>query len=212
MPDNKALVILASYCAVARPAMRNWMAANSCISATGVTCHTLAALGYSVRPVAVRFAVELPTLEVCYTAGCTDEELAGAKSVSPMSPHIDFSPGGWDGHLVAIVSDRYIIDSAFDQADVGFGGVLGLVDAPECMLFPLEREVQAGHHFKVDIEGAFGSVPARIQYASSDDETWRTSEAWTDPALHLIAAAILEQMGVENNSLLVHFLLDTLSG
>jgi hypothetical protein len=180
--------ILTDYCRVARPIMNRFgLAANCCIGATRVSCYCLKRLGFHVAPLATKFVVEAPALELAYSSGLTAAELAQAKTARSV-----FGPG-WNGHLVAHVDGAWLLDSTFDQADDAF------TDRPfglqaECVLFPLEG-LKYNHGFHADYRGiSDGGVELRVRYVRLDDASWRASDAWNDENLPFIAAYILAEL------------------
>jgi hypothetical protein len=180
--------LLARYCRIARPLMnRLGLPTNSCIGATNVSCYCMERLGFKAIPFATKFVLEAPSLEIAYTSGLSDAELAQGKCVKQAFGN------GWRGHLVAHVEDAWLLDTTFDQADDAFPGrPFGL--AHECVMFPLEGVALDG--FLADYRGYSDAtgMELRVRYASLKDESWRQSEAWMDEALPFVAELILAQM------------------
>lgn len=192
MIDHKPPALLTQYCTIARPIMRAWgLSSNSCIGATRITCYCLEVLGFKAVPLATKFAIDSPQLKLAYTSGLSDEELAQADAA------LSAFGKGWRGHLVTYVDDRWLLDSTFDQADDAFeaggkGRVFGL--KPECMLFPLPDALPA-QGFLATYNGiSDDGVELRVRYATTKDETWRTSDAWNDEGLPFIAELILTKL------------------
>jgi len=178
---------LARYCSIARPILLDFMPPNSCIGATRVTCDVLEALGFHVVPFATKLVVEVPSLNVAYTSGLSDEELARSKGQvrTPWGQ-------GWRGHLVAHVEGRLLLDSSFDQVNDGLRGRLRL--RRKIVHFPLQ-DVSIERGFRAEYGGlADDGTELKITYATTRDESWRDAPAWNDEGLPFLVAALLGRM------------------
>lgn len=136
-----------------------------------------------MEPVAVKFLVELPALSLAFGSGLDQNELSRAGKL------VQLGDGkNWNGHLVCIVDRRWLLDSAFDQADEALGWKLRLPTV--CQAFPLPEKLSSlDFHGTWEMRsGAIGML-AKIQYITTGDQTWRSSQAWNDEGL-----AILEEM------------------
>ena len=180
--------ILKRYCDIARPMMLKFMPPNSCIAATRVTCECLRRLGFKVDPVPMKFVVTIPERETAYTSGVSAKERATAKRSIRYEEFSD----GWEGHLVAITNDK-LIESAFDQAVIALSLPL---QRPEIMWFPLPKT--RGEAFHVEYFGHIDDTGEKIKidYVTTGDHSYTSSEAWTDEGLPLLAEMILKRMQV----------------
>jgi hypothetical protein len=144
-------------------------------------------LGFKAVPLATKFIVEAPALQLAYTSGLSDEELRQAEAVSSAFG------AGWRGHLVAQVDDAWLLDSTFDQADDALAGRPFRL-SPECVLFPLDG-ARPGYDFLADYRGVSdGGVELRVRFATLNDASWQTTDAWNDEALPLIGEFILARL------------------
>jgi hypothetical protein len=81
---------------------------DSCVFSTGVICDTLRAQGLKAEPLRVTAAVfpDRQDLFACVLGSDGDGERRAAAA-----------PGGWWGHLVTLVADRFVLDSTLDQVN-----------------------------------------------------------------------------------------------
>lgn len=179
---------LKQFCGVSRPIMRKWMPPNSCIGATRLASICLSGLGFKIRPVAVKFAVQIPALNVAYTSGFSKEELP-ADAV-----HRGSLGDNWNGHLVALVNDEWLLDCSFDQADAALGGKLKL--DPICYVFPMTGHTP-GSGFEIDMKADINDRVVRIWYCTTGDVSWRSSPAWNDFGLFFLAGQVRAKMNHE---------------
>ncbi len=186
-PDD----LLEHYCRTARPIQRKYMRANSCIGATRLTCDYFGLLGIQAAPRPVKMVVTLPDSKLIYASGVTEEELATAGRRQRYS----FGDGAtWNGHLVAIVEKRWLLDPSFDQAVE----VLGLARSEQRMLLiPLpERFAENPDRFKLTVDGLDDRRrKLRIEYIETRDDSYLETEAWTDDNLPKILPEIARAMG-----------------
>lgn len=177
------LKLLRLYCRIARPIMLRYLSLNSCIAASRVTDYVLRAFGFEtlVRP--VKFVVTVPSLERAFSAGLSAEELATAnRSIA----HPEWK--GWNGHLITLVENHFIVDASFDQA----GDVLKLRLDHEVFMFPMTDPPEHFHaQFGARLEDG---TEFTVDYVTTTDESYRDTPAWNDKNLPEIATLIVTEM------------------
>jgi hypothetical protein len=155
--------------AASREAMLGQWRADSCIAATRITTAVLDYFGYSARPVAVRLAGFTATAWSDTQAGHTVNDAArGAWSVGVVGSGA-IRGGRWDGHLVAIVERRWLLDASVDQLN---RPQYGLQFTPSAHLLPAGWPTEPLLLRQDDT----GSV---LTYRSMHDtQAWRRSADW----------------------------------
>jgi hypothetical protein len=100
---------LVGFCLLAnREIFRYYGSHHSCVFSTGVICELLAHFGIKAEPLRVEAGIfpddrKLP--------GC----VLGSSGDGTRRPAA--KPDHWQGHLVSLVENRYLIDTTLDQAD-----------------------------------------------------------------------------------------------
>ena len=167
--------LLAKYCKIARQEMLKYMPENSCIAASRLTLEFCKLCGIEAELLPTKFVVEVPELEIAYTSGLSEEEMANAKSRKKVYEK------GWAGHLVVRAGD-WLIDGSFDQALSAMGINL---QEKEVICFPLQG---AGKRFKAVYEIDFdGEHKARATYMVTDNHSYTETDAWKDEGIPLLA-------------------------
>jgi hypothetical protein len=174
--------LLQAYCRIARRIMLRYMTVNSCIAATKVNCLCLRKLGFEANPLPTKMLFTLPRLQILFALGLSAEELATARESRQIFPP------GWNGHLVTLVDRTLLVDAALDQAAVA----LPITLEPEVYVFPV-RNAEAPFHAEYEVHMDDGEV-AKIEYVTTTDTGYETTEAWNDDNLERIAAVILKEL------------------
>ncbi len=192
-------LIIQVFAAVARPIMLRWMIPNSCIGATALTRQTLAYWKVNVDPIPTKLAVQVPSLNYAFVAGYKGEEKDAMKAKS--SVWIDRGVGDgcvtpWIGHLVGLAAGRYLIDATLDQSNSPEHGF-----AVDPYISVVDLGTEAGMMFagtigsSINAEGDLDNRAAmKIYYERTDDESWKTSDAWNDESLPILAVKIVLEM------------------
>lgn len=179
--------ILNNYCRTARRLMLPFMASNSCIGSTKVTCDCLRRLGFHARPLPTKLVFALPDRKIAFASGLSDEELATARDSRKV-----FGPG-WNGHLVALVDESWLLDASLDQVN---DAIPDVALPKEVFAFPVKGA-------DLDTHGAFRAEyavvlddgqKAAINYLTTTNEGYRETEAWNDEGLDWIAQDIYDRM------------------
>jgi hypothetical protein len=189
--------VLAAWSEVARsillkcrmPQSRN----ASCVSATRVAALTLERFGLRVEPMSVAWVVEVPACRVAWVCGLSPKERAEAERTAAKFEYRKVPGGtGWDGHLVLIVEDRWLVDSSFDACSMP---QMGFSVPPTVLTMDLSG---AGCHPRDAIVTATltndQGVACKVMYRPLDKDVWRNSEAWNDADLPAIADVIYAVM------------------
>lgn len=189
-PTDPAAVI-ATFCRIARPIMRRFMSANSCIGAARTTLEVLRIYGIEAQPLAVSLVFQVPVREYARLCGIPQDQQAELKAKS--KNWIDLGNGGWQGHLVVLAASRWVLDAALDQADAP---EFGVPVPPEVYVFDtLGHDWNPQENFEMQLNLTLDNGdPATLYYRSLEDEGYRATEAWNDEGLPLLAHAIAIDM------------------
>ncbi len=180
---------------MARPIMRRFMSAASCISAARTTVEVMRNHGLHAVEIPICFALEVPARKYCRLAGFSAEERAEMKAKAANWQEVAPLGSGWDGHLIVLVENRWILDPAIDQADapqfeVHVPAEVFVVDTANFVWNPRE-----------DFEAQLGLTlnngdQAKLIYRRIRDRSYLKTEAWNDEGLPILALMIAEQMEV----------------
>jgi hypothetical protein len=178
----------------ARPIMRQWMSAESCIGAARTVVEAMRLFQIPTKVLPVSYIFEVPARKYARICGFTeverDEMCAGVGNWVPTFPA---SAKGWNGHLVVLAADRWVIDAAIDQVDAPEFGVRV---PPQIFVTDTAGQAwSAGEQFEIKLGLILDNGDAAsLLYRSLDDQRYLQTEAWTDEGLPLLAAAIVERM------------------
>lgn len=173
--------LIQSYASKARPVMLEYLGLNSCIAAARVTCEYFSRHDITARVQPVKFVVEDKARNLAFCSGLSDEERATAKQSTKLSE-------GWNGHLIVIADNRYILDPSFDQALAA----LGL--KPEIGMLCVENNA-AGVRMDelLDITLVMrmdDGAELSVRYIPLDDDSYLETEAWNDDGLPYLVSEI----------------------
>lgn len=181
--------IIHSYTAAARPIMLKWMTINSCIGSARVTLDFLERYAIPARVQPVKFVVEWKVKNLAYTSGLTEAERSTA--LGQRQEYAD----GWNGHLIVIVENRWIIDPSFDQS------VMAMGIRPPSEMICLESDQIGDALIEVEASVVMDSgEELKIRYIPLNDETYRDTEAWNDNGLPFIVSEIATHIFRGSNS------------
>jgi hypothetical protein len=193
MPKLIDAAVVAVFGKTARPIMRRWMNAASCIGATRTTIEVMRLYGLRAVEHPVCYAFQVPARKYARVGGFSTEEQAemrakatGWKDVLPDGP-------GWNGHLVALVEDRWLIDPALDQTDAPEFGVSVPTEAFVVDTAGYDWDPHKNFEIRLGLVLDNGDH-AELMYRSIGDRSYRESEAWNDEGLPLLAVAIAAEM------------------
>lgn len=172
-----------NYAAVARPIMRKYMNANSCIAASRVTMELFRLCGVDAVCIPVKFVLELPERKLAFCAGLSEEECATALGQKQVWAD------GWSGHVCVVVEGKWFLDPSFDQA---FAALDVENKDLQILALPIETEVDP-YEIAVDLQASLDAGERMvIRYRPLDDRSFTQTEAWNDDGLPWLAREILQ--------------------
>jgi hypothetical protein len=179
--------IIDEYAAIARPIMLQWMTRESCISAVRLTLETMQLFGLRAVAHPVCFALQVPARKYARICGFPPDKLEEIKAKS--ESWINLADGGWQGHLVAVVEDRWILDPSIDQAQsLEFGVPIN----PMVMVMDAaghEADLKKNLEIKIGLALDSGDE-GTLNYRSIEDDGYLRTEAWSDEGLPILAGVI----------------------
>lgn len=182
--------VIATFAAVARPVMRTFMDRASCIGSARTTIEVMKHYGLRAVELPTQFAFQVPARNYARISGFSEQERAEIKTRAT-SWRDELCPDGegWNGHLIVLVEDRWVLDPSIDQVhcpDLG-------VTVPSMVLaFDSEGHVfdpNLGFRINVGLILDNGDH-ASMSYRSISDTSYLESGAWNDEGLGLLAEAI----------------------
>lgn len=193
MPSRGDLI--AAFSGTARPIMRRFMPAASCIASARTTIETMRILGLRAKAIPVAYAFSVPARNYARISGFSAEEREAMKA--KCASWKDVPPGeggGWNGHLVVLVQDRWILDPSLDQADAP---QFGVSIPPEVFFVDLAgRKWNPNEQFQLEMGLVLDNGDrATLTYRRIDDHAYLETEAWKDEGLPLLAHVIANQLG-----------------
>jgi hypothetical protein len=185
--------IVHRYSQIARPIMRQFMDRSSCIASVRTTVEVMRIFRLQAREYSVSFVFEVPEKKYARIAGFSHAERKRMAKESQTWKDDIPENGGWNGHLIALVENRWLIDPSIDQAHAP---EFGVEIAPEMLVIDTE-----GHHWNArcqfDVHLGLtldNGVIAKVKYRSVKNRGYLNSDAWNDEGLPLLADAIAEKM------------------
>jgi hypothetical protein len=149
-------------------------------------------LGLDAEPVAVQLAAECPALKYAYISGFSEKERKrmARRNKKPIQNR---GTSGYNGHILAAVAGRWLIDSSIDQIQ---SIEHGLCLAPTVLVMPLPDETIPLKAMRLEMTGVSDEGQRlRIQYCSHWDYSFVNSEAWEYcAAMKFVVALIIEAM------------------
>lgn len=185
--------IIQAYAQVARPILLRYLPRRSCIASAHIGLQALAELCVDVQPVPVYFCLRIPTLNVAYIAGISEEDKQ--RAIAECAGWTDLGTGhDWNGHLLLKYRNEFLIDPSFDQAFAALAEAGTPVSTkPLTLVLPLD-----GQSFPAGAQARFKGLldppeelAFEVQYIASDDNSYRDSQAWNDEAIPFIASHIV---------------------
>jgi len=193
--------ILKVYTRIARPIILEYFRKDSCIASTRITIEVFSRLGFKTIPFACHVRIfngkfrEIFEREKHWP---TKEEME--KWITQGAWSIGFGYGDhkgerYIGHLVAIVENKYLIDSSIDQAERPHKEIF----FPAILVAEINRDFRRGKE-KLTIINDRGTV---IVYEPKiKDRKWETSPDWTvisrhTPAVGRILLEIQQELEFE---------------
>lgn len=192
MIDSQAIyreAVIQAFAMTARPVLLRYYPPRSCIASTRVTIECLKRFRLAVRPVPVSFFVHIPSRNLLYCSGASAEDRQRLKLNNANVELPTVSGQGWQGHVVAHVEERWLVDPSFDQAFFSFEDAGNLPPSLETPQIHVLETGPLGKDFTLDGEGEMeDGSPVQIQYLSLDDQSFLQTPAWELDSLHQLAS------------------------
>jgi hypothetical protein len=185
--------VIAAFSRIARPIMRMFMSASSCIAAARTTIEVMRIYGIAAVAIPVKYCFVVRAQKYQRVGGLSDAERTKFLAKGHALLIEPDAEGCWNGHLVVRVDNRWLIDASIDQmASEEFG-----VPVP-CEIFTVDL---SGHdwnpekNFEINILLELDSGDqARLNYIGISDKSYLETDAWNDEGLLLLARAIAFDM------------------
>ncbi len=174
--------LLENFAEIARDEILADFTPDCCIASTRITIEVMRNLGIKARPMPVKAVAINPALtrkidehgwpEVWPEDWEADDSLwcvaLGYGYDGPIDPEKDY-----DGHLVALVAGKYLVDASIDQAE----RIHHDIELPDVLIVPLREGFVAGRR-SLGAELPNGGVV--VYWANGDDDgtAWRTAPDW----------------------------------
>ena len=185
--------VIEAFAKTARPIMRQFMSANSCIGAARTTIEVMRLYGLRAVEKPVCYAFQVPARKYARVSGFSAEARAEMEAKAT-SWRDELTENGWNGHLLVLVEDRWLIDAAIDQADAP---EFGVPVPPEIFVVDTKGRAEWNplENFEAEMVLVLDSGDrAELRYCSIGNRDYRDSEAWTDEGLPLLAHLIATEM------------------
>jgi hypothetical protein len=185
-------LIIQRFAQTARPLMRRFMPAASCIASVKTTIEVMRHFQLRVIECPVSFAFTVPGKSFARVAGFSRAERKRMEEKALTWRDERPAEGGWNGHLIALVENRWILDPSIDQAHAP---EFGVEIPPEILVIDVN-----GHQWKPrGFEMRLGlrldnGEEASVRYRSIKNRSYLDTEAWNDEGLPLLAAQIAKGM------------------
>jgi hypothetical protein len=181
--------IVNTFAKIARPIMREFMPANSCIGAARTTIATMHVFNLRAVEIPVAFALQIPARKYVRITGFSPEERAELRARAADYKDEGVDNPGWNGHLLVLVENRWLLDPAIDQADAPDFGVS--IPQEVFVIDTAGKEWDRAEDFEAHcaVKLANGD-DGTLMYRKIADVGYRETEAWTDEGLPFLADLI----------------------
>jgi hypothetical protein len=173
--------VVEAFTSVARPLMLEYLDGPSqCIACVRITEQVLGRFGIAVRPVPVSMVVQCSEKRVAFVAGFDKRVRKAMRAkATAWAKRAARTGSGWEGHLICIAGDRWLIDPTLDQASAPH---LGFVIPPDDMLcFDVREQLQSVsiEHMATDLRIVTANgLDLHIQYFPLADRSFYETPAW----------------------------------
>lgn len=187
--------IITAFIDEAGPVFAQHFTRNCCINATRVLIDVLGHFKVKAVPLSVNCVVHNKLLVDFlkeHGGGGTEEELDVAYANGAWGVRIDEKvpeePGGWAGHLVAIVQDKWLVDASAGQLSRPDKGIL----LPPILLSPASRRFLKGSQMCV-LDGPAGAV--LLYKAKPSDKSFEAAPGFRHHDINVrVAVEIIQAM------------------
>lgn len=175
--------VLKGYTRIARPIILEYFQKDSCIASTRITVEVFSRLGFKAMPLPCQVQVYNNKFREIFEREKhwpTKEEMEKWVTQGAWGIGIGFGDHkgeGYLGHLVAIVENRYLIDSSIDQAERPHKEIF----FPAILVAEINRDFRRGKekHTIINDRGTVMVYELKIK-----DRKWETSPDWTVISRH----------------------------
>ena len=186
--------IVARFASVGRPIMRRFMSAASCIASARTTIEVMNGYGLDAVEIPTCYSFEVPARKYARVGGFSEEERAEMRAHAAKWRDDPKDDGDyWNGHLIVLVEDRWLLDPSLDQIESEEFGVPG----PNGIFFVdmAGQKLDPNDQFQIELglRLATGDT-ATLTYRRIEDRTYLDTDAWRDEGLGLLACMIAEDM------------------
>ena len=158
-------------------------AASACVETTRFLIEVLKRLEIDARPLPVKFLATCHAAGYQFVSGASDAEMATAKRIC--RGVTDRGGGGWNGHLLAVVDGRFLVETAFAQVSAPEYGV---ILEPSALVIPIPEP--PSKFAEIELVAEIDQWVFNLKYFGTDDQSFREAPAW-EPSHLLAGAAIL---------------------
>jgi len=179
---------------IARPIMRQFMDASSCIASARCTIEVMKLFQLRSQEIPVAFALQVPARKYARISGWTEEQRAEMRKTA--ASYQDLPIKGWNGHLLVLVENRWVIDPSIDQADAP---EFGVSIPPEVFTFSTQgNKWNPFDQFEMQLGLTLDNGDqASLMYRRIENTEYLETEAWNDEGLPALAKAIAVQMAIK---------------
>jgi hypothetical protein len=178
--------VIARFASVARPVMRKFMVAASCIGSARTTIEVMRTYGLRAVEIPVCYAFQVPSRKYARIGGFSEAERAEMRAKCSTWYDEPSEDGSWNGHLIVLVEDRWLLDPSLDQVESPQFGV----PAP-CDIFVVDtvgQEWDPNEQFRINLGLILDNDDkATLTYRRIEDTSYRETGAWNDAGLGLLA-------------------------
>ncbi len=188
--------VIARFASIARPVMRKFMDAASCIAAARTTLEVMKIYGLRAVEIPTCFVFQVPARKYARISGFTAAERAEMKAESATWRDEKPEGTGWNGHLIVLVEDRWILDPSIDQANAPEFGVF--VPSEVFVIDTRGQDWSPNENFDINLGLVLDNGDkATLLYRRIWDRGYLETDAWNDEGLQLLAHAIAIDMESE---------------
>ena len=186
--------VVARFASVARPVMRQFMGAASCIGAARTTIEVMRTYGLRAIEIPTWFVFQVVSRKYARIVGFSGAELEEMKAKSASWEHVTPEGGpGWEGHLIVLVENRWLIDPSLDgQVD---DSRFGVSVAEMFVIDTFGQNWNPNEYFEMNLGLILDNGDhAKLFYRRIEDTSYRETDAWKDEGLGLLAHLIAIDM------------------
>jgi hypothetical protein len=194
MRPGAAVLAIREFARCSRESMRQFMPANSCIGSAKTTIEVMKLLGLKAFEIPVSMVFQVPARSYARVSGLTDEEKAEARAQAKSWRDDIPDDQSWNGHLIVLVEDRWMVDPSVDQLG---DKELGVEVPPDILVLDTKDHKfdPAGFDMQIKLTMENGDK-ATLFYRTTGDSSYQQTGAWTDEGIPFLAQAILFRMAV----------------